>query len=193
MINGFYRRSAYFFLFLPARPYLGLVDEAASLPIFSWCVHHGWHLPISGILIFSRCLVQQLGLSEKSRGIHSVIGGCTTTLCLCGVFGWFSKVIAIFTVKFRAICWGFFRPIFSEFYSIFDRLLISDCSSGGVLAEFLYLILTEWKGLWSSRKDCFTTASDAPWSLLSALCFCSYMTEKDFMGSCTFSTIGFIL
>ena len=51
---------------------------------FTPTLWRGWNLPIIGIFSFTRCVVQHLGLSGKSRGIRYVIEG--SIYCLFTTF-----------------------------------------------------------------------------------------------------------
>ena len=54
MISGrrFIQTVWIFILWLPERPFWGLVGEAASTPIVTWYVYHGWYMPIITFLFY---------------------------------------------------------------------------------------------------------------------------------------------
>ena len=73
----------YLVLRLPAQPFSGLVGEADFSPLY---LHPPSRVvgicPVLGFFCFTRCVVQNLGLSEKSRGLLSVLEGSTLVIYL---------------------------------------------------------------------------------------------------------------
>ena len=57
-------------------------ERRIILPYLSCCVQHSWHMPSFWLFSFTRCIVQHLGLSEKSQGICSFLGGSTSACCV---------------------------------------------------------------------------------------------------------------
>ena len=132
-----------FVLKFPARPLSGLVGDASSPPIkFTPTFWHRWYLPIVGIFIFTRCVVQHLGFLEKYWGLLSVIGGSTSNFSVSDAFGGRSEAVEKIDVNFHVMWWvssvipsrryplffpgrGGIRPLFSS--SIFTgcRPLVS--------------------------------------------------------------------
>ena len=74
-------RSAPFVLRLPVWPLLELVGEAASPPIISCCVQHGWHLSVCGIDFFYRvyrptpCPFGKISRPPLQFSVSNVFGG----------------------------------------------------------------------------------------------------------------------
>ena len=140
--------SLHIYLAFLARPFSGLVDEAAYHPIkFTpafWC---GWDLPISVFFCFSSYIVQLVGLSEKYWGLHSVIEGSTSTV-------WFRR----FGRRIRSCCrtWlNFPRDLALRFCPNYLRIIVSChqvshnlqplCPYGGLMG-FYPLLLPMRKG-----------------------------------------------
>ena len=65
-----------FILWFSERPFSGLVGKAASFPIILHPPSGAAGIcPLLGFFCFTRCVVQHLGLLEKSRGLCSVLEG----------------------------------------------------------------------------------------------------------------------
>ena len=129
---------------LPARPFR-LVANHLRLPLSPAASSTVGIWPLVDIFCFTRCVVQHLDLSSKSQGFRSILEGPTSTVC-----------VRCFWRRLRS-CICLFRPIFS----LVSALVAGSLFSSALVWRQSWGILDPWfsvrKGLWSSRRDCFTT------------------------------------
>ena len=155
---------------LPARPFSGWLESG----FFS----HKFY-PLYGasgicqlmVFCFTRCVVQHLGLSKQYIGLRSVIEGSCLIVCV-----WpFQRRIWSFQITW----WPFTRdlaylyhPILSVISDLVSWLMYSSAfvwwRSCGIIVPWL-LVKKRFR---NSRRDCLTTTSDVPASLLPAFWFC---------------------
>ena len=119
LVDAYFRRSAFFVLCLQLRPFSGLLGKAASPPIVTWYVYHGWHLPRSVVVYFYKVYFQHLSLTEKSWGLRSVLRVALWFFNISDIFGGGSKrVWWNFWAHLHATWFWYSVPIFSAVITI---------------------------------------------------------------------------
>ena len=165
-----------------------LVGEAGSSPIiFTPAFWRAWHLPIILFyFIFTRCIPTPwifdfYGLSAvpdlESLSRDSIL----RVLYMFQYLQRFWRRLQNCRQNWSPIyMWAaeVSPPILLGVSALVSGLWNSNWSSGGVLVVLLYLIISAWKGLQISRKDCFAIARDVLVSLLPDFCFCHFAMEK---------------
>ena len=173
--------SAYFFLHLLARPFLGLVDEAdypsiKFTPDF-WCI---WHLPIIGILLLQGV---SSNTSESKKNIEDSARYLRVPLQLLGV-RYFPEEAPKMSAKLLNVYARFvFTVIFNILLSVsalVDGLMLilrPQCPFGGLVS---FILCT--KGIQSYWWVCFTITKRCPGKSSPCLLFLSYFDKKGFWG-----------
>ena len=152
-----------------------------------WC---GWDMPI-GFVLFYKVYYKHLGLSAKTWGLRSILGGSPFNFFCLALSGGVSEFVGKFSLVFPAR-YGFLVPpnIFGSLRScrrFFQSYGRSFCGApvGSILATwsvspFHGSPLT--KGLQHFRRNRFTPARDLPVSLHLDFCFPSIMKERFLAG-----------
>ena len=120
-----FRRSASFFLRLPARPFSGLVGEVDSPPIFYPDMSISVVIFPIYIVYFYRVHLQHLGFLGNLEDSALFLRFFLSIFCVCWIFGGLQSCHQIH-YQFPRKLLKLFRPIFIEVYALFDRFLVSD-------------------------------------------------------------------